>query len=103
MTGRPRHSFRVLRDRDFAIFFVAALISNSGSWMQAIAAPYVLYQLTHSTTWLGIGAFMAFFPALCIGPLAGSLADRYPRKHILFCTQTGMMVTATTRPRNNTG
>jgi MFS family permease len=84
----------VLRHRDFAIFFVAALISNSGSWMQAIAAPYVLYQLTHSTTWLGVGAFMAFFPALCVSPLAGSLADRYPRKQVLFCTQTGMMVTA---------
>ena len=94
MTGPPRHSFRVLRDRDFAIFFGAALISNSGSWMQSIAAPYVLYQLTHSTTWLGIGAFMAFFPALCVGPLAGSLADRFPRKTILFCTQTAMMVTA---------
>jgi MFS family permease len=84
----------VLRDRDFAIFFAAALVSNSGSWMQAIATPYVLYQLTHSTTWLGVGAFMAFFPAVCVGPLAGSLADRYPRKTILFCTQTGMMVVA---------
>jgi MFS family permease len=94
VTGAPRHSFRVLRDRDFAIFFAAALVSNSGSWMQSIAAPYVLYQLTHSTTWLGIGAFVAFFPALCVSPLAGSLADRYPRKTILFCTQTGMMITA---------
>ena len=94
MSSAPRHSFRVLRDRDFAIFFAAALVSNSGSWMQAIATPYVLYQLTHSTTWLGVGAFMAFFPAVCVGPLAGSLADRYPRKTILFCTQTGMMVVA---------
>ena len=94
MTGLPRTSFRVLRDRDFAIFFAAALVSNSGSWMQSIAAPYVLYQLTHSTTWLGIGAFMAFFPALCVGPLAGSLADRFSRKTILLWTQTGMMLTA---------
>lgn len=94
MTGAPRHSFRVLAHRDFAIFFVAALISNTGNWMQSIAAPYVLYQLTHSTTWLGIGAFMAFFPALCMGPLAGSLADRYPRKRILLWTQSGMMLGA---------
>jgi MFS family permease len=94
MTGTPTHSFRVLAHRDFAIFFGAALVSNTGSWMQSIAAPYVLYQLTHSTTWLGIGAFMAFFPALCVGPLAGSLADRYPRKTILLWTQTGMMLTA---------
>jgi MFS family permease len=94
VTGAPRHSFRVLRDRDFAIFFGAALVSNSGTWMQGIAAPYVLYQLTQSTTWLGVGAFMAFFPAMCVGPLAGSLADRFPRKRLLFCTQSGMMAIA---------
>lgn len=94
MTGSPKHSFRALGHRDFAIFFAAALVSNTGSWMQSIAAPYVLFQLTHSTAWLGIGAFMAFFPAVCVGPLAGSLADRFPRKTILLWTQTGMMLTA---------
>jgi MFS family permease len=89
-----RYAFRVLRHRDYALFWSAALVSNSGTWMQAIAAPYVLYQLTHSTAWLGIGAFMAFFPALLVSPLAGSLADRFPRKQILLWTQTGMMITA---------
>lgn len=92
--GAPRNSLSVLRYRDYAIFWCAALVSNSGSWMQSIAAPFVIYQLTRSTTWLGIAAFMAFFPALCMGPLAGSLADRYPRKTILLYTQTGMMLIA---------
>ena len=92
--AKPKHSFGVLRNRDYALFWGAALVSNSGSWMQAIAAPYVIFQITGSTTWLGIGAFMAFFPALCMGPLAGSLADRYPRKTILIWTQIGMMGTA---------
>ncbi|HUV09996.1 MAG TPA: MFS transporter [Acidimicrobiia bacterium] len=92
--GGPRHSFVVLRHRDYALFWGAALVSNSGSWMQSIAAPYVIFQITKSTTWLGIGAFMAFFPALCMGPLAGSLADRFPRKRILIYTQLGMMGTA---------
>ncbi len=62
--------------------------------MQSIAAPYVIFQITHSTTWLGIGAFMAFFPALCMGPLGGSLADRFPRKTILIYTQIAMMLVA---------
>ena len=84
----------MLRYRDYALFWGAALVSNSGTWMQTIAVPFVLYQLTHSTTWLGVGAFTAFFPALLVGPLAGSLADRYSRKRILLVTQTGMMLTA---------
>jgi MFS family permease len=89
-----RYAFRVLRHRDYAVFWSAALVSNTGTWMQSIAAPFVLYQLTRSTAWLGIGAFMAFFPAVLVGPLAGSLADRLPRKQILLCTQMAMMVTA---------
>lgn len=89
-----RYAFGVLRHRDYALFWSAALVSNTGTWMQSIAAPYVLYQLTKSTAWLGIGAFMAFFPALLVSPLAGSLADRYPRKTILLWTQTAMMITA---------
>jgi len=92
--GLVREAFRVLRHRDYAIFWSAALVSNTGSWMQNIAAPYVLYQLTKSTAWLGIGAFMAFFPALLVGPLAGSLADRFPRKTILLWTQGSMMIAA---------
>jgi MFS family permease len=90
----PRHSFGVMRNRDYAVFWVAALVSNSGTWMQTIAVPFVLFELTRSTTWLGVGAFMAFFPALMIGPLAGSLADRFPRKYILLATQTALMVMA---------
>jgi MFS family permease len=89
-----RSSFSVLRYRDYALFWSAAMVSNSGTWMQTIAVPFVLYRMTHSTTWLGVGAFMAFFPALLVGPLAGSLADRFPRKRILLVSQTGMMTTA---------
>ncbi len=94
VAGTPRNSLSVLRYRDYAIFWCAALVSNSGSWMQSIAAPFVIYQLTKSTTWLGIAAFMAFFPALLMAPLAGSLADRYPRKTILLWTQSAMMLVA---------
>jgi MFS family permease len=92
--GTPRNSLSVLRYRDYGIFWGAALVSNTGSWMQSIAAPYVIFQMTHSTTWLGFAAFMAFFPALLLGPLGGSLADRFPRKTILLYTQSAMMIVA---------
>ena len=94
LAAKPRSSFSVLRYRDYAIFWTSALISNSGSWMQTIAVPFVIFQLTHSTTWLGFAAFMSFFPALMMGPVSGSLADRFPRKTILLITQTGMMLVA---------
>jgi MFS family permease len=83
-----------LRHRDFAIFWTAALVSNSGTWMQTITVPYVLFQLTHSNTWVGAGAVFSFVPGLLVGPLAGTLADRFDRKRIIFCTQTVAMVIA---------
>lgn len=98
MTDRPHRggSFAVLRHRDYAIFWSAALVSNTGSWMQSIAVPFVIYEMTHSTVWLGFAAFMNFVPAMLVGPFAGSLADRVPRKRILLVTQTIMMVSAFT-------
>jgi MFS family permease len=87
-------AFASLRHRDFALFWTAGLVSNTGSWMQNITVPYVLYQLTHSTGWLGVSAFATFFPSLAMGPLAGTLADRYSRRAILLITQTILMVIA---------
>jgi MFS family permease len=87
-------SFKVLRRRDFSVFWSAAFISNTGSWMQTIAVPFVVYQMTHSTTWLGFAAFMNFIPAMLAGPFGGSYADRHNRKRILLVTQTFMMVSA---------
>ena len=40
-----RHAVRAFRNRDFAIFWTGALASNTGSWVQNLAVPYVLYQL----------------------------------------------------------
>lgn len=93
---RSGTSFRVLRRRDFAVFWSAALVSNTGSWMQTIAVPFVIYEMTKSTAWLGFAAFMNFIPAMIAGPFGGSYADRHSRKRILLVTQTIMMVSAFT-------
>ena len=62
--------------------------------MQTITVPYVLDQLTHSTVWVGVGAFCTFFPATVVGPVAGSLADRYSRRTVLLCSQVVLMASA---------
>jgi MFS family permease len=87
-------SFKVLKRRDFAVFWSAAFVSNTGSWMQTIAVPFVVYQMTHSTTWLGVAAFMNFIPGMISGPFGGSYADRHSRKRILVVTQTLMMISS---------
>lgn len=92
--GGLRHGFSSLRHRDFAVFWTAAVISNTGTWMQSIAVPYVIYAITHSTTWLGLSAFVTFAPAVVIGPVSGAIADRFSRRGVLLVTQTVQMVMA---------
>jgi MFS family permease len=87
-------AFASFRHRDFSVFWVSALSSNIGNWMQIITVPYALDQLTHSTTVVGVGAFLTFFPRLLVTPIAGSLADRYSRRNVLFWSQVVMMLAA---------
>jgi len=94
VTGDGGGALAAMRHRDFALFFSAALVSNTGTWMQTITVPFVLDQLTHSTVWVGLGAFCTFFPATVVGPLAGSLADRYSRRTVLLLSQVVMMASA---------
>jgi MFS family permease len=86
--------FASMHYRDYALFWWAAIISNSGTWMQTITVPFVIFQITHSTTWVGFAAFMTFGPAFIVGPIAGSLADRLPRKQVMIYSQTVMMLMA---------
>lgn len=76
-----------LRHRDFALFWSGALLSNIGTWMQNITVPYVLYQETESAAWVGFAAFVQFLPGVVLGPLAGWLADRFPRRWVLLASQ----------------
>ena len=91
---KRRGSLAALRHREFRYFFVAAAISNAGGWMQLVAVPALLFDLTDSSTWLGISSVAALIPAVFLTPHAGVLADRYSRRTILFVTQVVHMITA---------
>ena len=56
--------------------------------------PFVIFDLTGSTTWLAVSAAVAFLPPFLVGPLAGAIADRYPRRTVLLVTQTVQMAAA---------
>ena len=85
-----RHAARAFRHRDFTIFWLGALASNTGSWVQNLAVPFVLYQVTKSAFWVGLSTFTQFVPVMLLGPLAGSIADRFERRKVLLVTQSLM-------------
>ena len=81
---------RALHHRNFALFWTGALVSNTGGWVQNVTIPFVVFQLTDSPAWVGLAGFAQLIGAWLMGPVGGSLADRYPRRTILLVTQTAL-------------
>ena len=79
-------TFVAFRYRNFSLMWSASLLSSSGTWLQNVAVPFVIYRITDSGFWLGFTGFIAYVPMVFTGPWAGSLADRYPRRTVLLVT-----------------
>jgi len=58
-----------------------------GDWMQQTAQSWVVWELTHKVTALGITAFLSQIPFFIFGPWVGVIADRFDRRKILLLTQ----------------
>ena len=66
---------------------IAAVASNVGTWMQRVAQDWLVLELTHgSGTALGITTGLQFLPQLLFSLWGGVIADRYPKRRILFAT-----------------
>lgn len=79
--------FRALRHRNFLLFWLGALLSNTGTWMQIVAQGWLVLSLTDSPFWLGADAFLATAPGIVLTLLGGVLADLISRKRLLIYTQ----------------
>lgn len=73
--------------RDFRLFWTGLLISNIGSWMQMTATTWLLYQLTSSPFLLGLNGIFRAIPAIGLGVISGSFADRYDRRKLMLWTE----------------
>ncbi|MGL5858329.1 MAG: MFS transporter [Angustibacter sp.] len=89
-------TFRALRTFNYRLWLAAAVVSNVGTWMQRVAQDWlVLTVLTdYSAVAVGVTAGLQFGPMLVFAPVAGLLADRVPKRLVLFATQSAMAVSA---------
>lgn len=86
--------FRSLAVRNYRVYVLGALVSNIGTWMARVGQDWlVLVELTdHSANAVGITTALQFLPMLILSPVAGVVADRYPKRRILAVTQVAMLV-----------
>jgi len=71
----------------FRRLFVGQTISTFGSEIAAVAAPFQLYQLTHSTLQVGLLSLCELFPLLTLTIVGGAIADAVDKRKLLLVTE----------------
>ena len=59
-------------------------VSAAGSWMQTVAAGWLIYDLTGNATAVGVLTFLSRGPGMLLSPYGGELADRYERRRLII-------------------
>lgn len=94
VAGAFSDTFAPLRNRNLSIYLAGQGISLCGTFMQAAAQSWTVWQLSHSVRDLGLVAMLESLPLLLFGALAGTIADRVDRRRLLLGTQTAAMLLA---------
>jgi MFS family permease len=85
---QPRGAFAALTSRSYRIYLSGQSLANTGTWMQSIAQDWLIFDLTHSSTAVGVTMALQFLPMLTLGLHTGAVADRLSKRRILLTTQT---------------
>ncbi len=83
-----------LRHRDFTLYWVGQVVSQTGSLVEMTATTYLLYAITNSPVLLGIGGLIRAVPILAFALFGGALADRIDRKRLLLFLNATQAVTS---------
>ena len=84
--------FASLRFHNYRLWFLSALVANTGTWMQRVAQDWlVLRVLTDdSASATGLTTALQFLPMLLLSAHAGLVADRVDQRKFLILTQSAM-------------
>jgi MFS family permease len=78
----------------FRRLWTAQFLSNVGSWMQTVAAQWVMLSLTSSAVLIGAISAASSLPVLLLGLAAGALGDLVDRRRLILATQAAMLAAA---------
>jgi MFS family permease len=94
LSSALRRSFNSLEVPNYRRYFAGQLISLSGTWMQTVAAIWLILSLTGSGIAVGLTTALQFLPMLLFGAWGGLLADRMSKRRLLIATQGLMAIPA---------
>ncbi|MFO0937344.1 MAG: MFS transporter [Gemmataceae bacterium] len=93
-TALRDRTFRSLRHRNYRFYFFGQLVSFVGSWMQTTALMWIVYDMTDDPLWTALLLVAIVGPTIVLGPWAGAVADRIPKRKLIFGTQSAFLFTA---------
>jgi predicted MFS family arabinose efflux permease len=88
-TQEERATLEPLRYAPFRRAFSARIVSSAGSWMQAVAAGWLMFELTRSAVSVGVLTLLSRAPGI-LAAYGGTLVDRYDPRRLaaaLFAAQ----------------
>lgn len=91
-------TFASLSVPNYRTYFIGVTTSNIGQWMSRTAISWlVLIDLTGGNARaLGWVTSLMFIPSLLLAPVAGTIADRFPKRRVMTAAQLAMAFSSLT-------
>jgi len=96
--GPAPSSTAVFRKPDFALLWLAQLVSTAGSSLTDLAAGILVYQQTGSAFLVGATLMAAAIPTVVVGMIAGVFVDRWDKRRVMLVTSLLQGVTVALIP-----
>ena len=87
-------ALRALRNRQFRRFYAGSIVAQLGFWISHISFQDLMSDLTEDELWVALLFTTTFGPVILVGPIGGSLVDRFDRKRVLLASYLALACAA---------
>ncbi|QTD96300.1 MFS transporter [Streptomyces cyanogenus] len=85
---------RPLRIPAYRRLWSSTIVTAVGSQLTAVAVPKQIYDITHSSAWVGYASLAGLLPMVAFALWGGAVADTVDRRKLLLLTNSGIAVTS---------
>ncbi len=78
----------------FRRYWIGHTLATVGRWMKRTAVGWLAWELTESTSWLGVIAFADLLPTVLLAVVAGAISDRFGFMRIIRLSQISAAILA---------
>lgn len=88
------HTFDALKSKNFRIYMAGQSIALIGMWMQKLATSWLVYDITKSSSLLGLVELLSNIPIIVIGLFAGAWIEKHDIKKLIMVMQVLTLIHA---------